>query len=155
LGSGSVPSSVSAPSADGASWSAAALTLATLGVFLLLVWKTGRWSRSTKAGGSDDWRLGSWPVAPDAVTTRQDLIRAFEYLALLCLGRRASTCNHRELAVRLTGQDAANPARRQAVEVLTWLYEQARYAPAGEVLSPGELSDARHALGYLAGVTVA
>jgi hypothetical protein len=157
LGSGPPASSLPpASAADTANWGTASLTLLTLGVFLLLVWKTGSWSRAKTTGNkAADWRLGSWPVAPDAVATRRDLIHAFEYLALLCLGRQAGTCNHRELAGRLAEQDAGNSTRRQAVEVLAWMYEQARYAPAGEALSPGELSDARHALCYLAGVTAA
>jgi hypothetical protein len=155
-GGPSASTSPSASPADGGDWGTASLALLTVGVFLLLVWKTGGWSRSKTAGGeADNWRLGSWPVAPNAVATRQDLIRAFEYLALLCLGRQAGACNHRELAGRLAEQDAGNPARRQAAEMLSWLYEQARYAPVGDALSQEELSDARHALCYLAGVTAA
>lgn len=156
IGNRSASSLPSTASAEGEGWSTAMLTLLTLTVFLLLAWKMGGWARARTAGGaSEEWRLGPWPVAPEAVTTRQELVRAFEYVALLCLGRRASTCNHRELAGRLAEQDAANPTRRQAVELLAWLYEQARYAPTDETLSPGELADARHALRYLAGVTAA
>jgi hypothetical protein len=144
--------SSTAPASGGGSGSS--LTLLTFGVFVLLLWKMGGWSWLRKdRGEAGDWRPGDWPVAPDAVTTRQDLVRAFEHLALLCLGRSASPCHHRELAGRLIEQDAGDPTRRQAVELLAWLYEQARYAPAEESLSQAELSDARHALRYLAGVT--
>jgi hypothetical protein len=153
------PAAISMPSAepaDGSTSAALILTLLTLGVFLLLVWKMGGWSRSPNdPNDTGDWRLGSWPVSPGAIATRQDLVRAFEYLALLCLGPRASTCHHRELAGRLVEQDADNPTRRQSIELLAWLYEQARYAPADEALSQEELTDARHALCYLAGVTAA
>jgi hypothetical protein len=150
------PSATSMPSAEPADGSAPAvvvLTLLTLGVFLLLVWKMGGSLKGT--GDAGDWRLGPWPVPPGSIATRQDLVHAFEYVALLCLGPQASTCHHRELAGRLAEQDADNPTRRQSVELLAWLYEQARYAPAGETLSPEELTDARHALCYLAGVTAA
>jgi hypothetical protein len=156
LGGGpSMPAlSSTAPASGGGS--GASLTLLTFGVFVLLLWKMGGWSWLRKdRGDAGDWRPGAWPVAPDAVATRQDLVRAFEHLALLCLGRSASPCHHRELAGRLIEQDAGDPTRRQAVEVLAWLYEQARYAPAEESLSQAELSDARHALRYLAGVTTA
>src|SRR5262249_55277539 len=117
---------ISMPSAeprDGSAPAALILTLVTLGVFLLLVWKMGSWSRSPNDPG--DWRLGSWPVSRGAIATRQDLARAFEYLALLCLGPQASTCHHRELAGRLAEQDADTPPRRQSIELLAWLYEQA------------------------------
>ena len=147
------PSLPTAPSTDGG-WVARSLALLTLGVLLLLVWKMGGWSRGKPAGTGDDWQLGSWPVAPTDVSTRQELIRAFEYLVLLCLGPDACTCHHRELADRLAAQEGDDPARRrQAVEVLAWLYEQARYAPAEESLSQEELSEAHHALRFLAGVT--
>ncbi|HEY7155962.1 MAG TPA: hypothetical protein VH575_18505 [Gemmataceae bacterium] len=154
LGGGpSMPAlSSTAPASGGGS--GASLTLLTFGVFVLLLWKMGGWSWLRKdRGEAGAWQLGAWPVAPDAVATRQDLVRAFEHLALLCLGRSASPCHHRELAGRLIEQDAGDPTRRQAVELLAWLYEQARYAPAEESLSQAELSDARHALRYLAGVT--
>lgn len=156
LGSGpSLPSLASTAPVRGEG-SATSLTLLTVGVFMLLLWKmgVGSWLRKDR-GDAGDWQPGAWPVAPDAVATRQDLVRAFEHLALLRLGRSASPCHHRELAGRLIGQDAGDPTHRQAIELLAWLYEQARYAPAEESLSPAELSDARQALRYLAGVTTA
>ena len=114
----------------------------------------GGWSR-WKAARDDlgAWRLGPWPVSPSAVSTRRNLVRAFEHLALLCLEPDACTCHHRRLADRLAAQDESKPARRQAAELLGWLYEQARYAPADASLSPDELVEARHALCFLAGVT--
>jgi hypothetical protein len=125
-------------------------------VIVLVLWKKGFGSNGQAGSGADgEWRLGTWPVRPDAVSTRQDVIRAFEYLALLCLGPAAAVCHHRQLAERLAEQDSINPSRRQAAEMLAWLYEQARYAPADETLSQEQLSDARHALSSLAGVTTA
>ncbi len=154
LGGGPAMPSLSSAAPASGNGNAASLTLLTFGVFVLLVWKMGVWSWLQKDGEeAGEWRPGAWPVAPDAVATRQDLVHAFEHLALLCLGQSASTCHHRELAGRLIEQDAGDPTRRQAVELLAGLYEQARYAPAEESLSQAELSDARHALRYLAGVT--
>ncbi|HTU19483.1 MAG TPA: hypothetical protein VMG10_15590, partial [Gemmataceae bacterium] len=132
----------------------ALMLMVMLGMVVLLLCKMAARSQAqTGSVEADSWRLGSWPVAPGAVATRQDVIRAFEYLALLCIGPSAGTCHHRELAERLAEQDSGNPARRQAAEMLACFYEQARYAPAGEALSQEELSDARQALCYLAGVT--
>jgi hypothetical protein len=152
IGDPSVSVPASAAAAD--SWVPALLSLLLLGMIVLLLYKMA--ARSQARAGSGDaqlWRLGPWPVPPGAVSTRQDVIRAFEYMALLCLGPAAAVCHHRELAERLAEQDSGNPARRQAAEILAWLYEQARYAPAGELLSPEELTGARHALCLLAGVT--
>jgi hypothetical protein len=151
-------SSASAPTsaaADGDAW-APILSLLLLGAIVFLLCKMGlRLKVRSDDGADESWRLGSWPVSPDDVSTRQDVIRAFEYLALLCLGPDAGVCHHRALAARLAEQDNGNRARRQAAEMLAWLYEQARYAPADETLSQGELSDARHALCLLAGVATA
>ena len=142
--------------ATGDGWAPALLSILMLGLIVLLMCKMAARSQAQAgAGEAEPWRLGSWPVSPSAVATRQDVIRAFEYLALLCLGSAAGTCHHRELAERLAEQDSSNPARRQAAEMLACFYEQARYAPAGESLSQEELTDARHALCYLAGVTAA
>ncbi|MGH6681561.1 MAG: hypothetical protein ACREDL_22105, partial [Bradyrhizobium sp.] len=143
--------SSSADTVDDGGWRPAMLSVLMFGVLVLLLCKTIR--KSPVGSEKETWRLGSWPVSPSGVSTRQDVIRAFEYLALLCLGPAAGTCHHRALAERLAEQDSGNSSRRQAVETLAWLYEQARYAPADESLSEGELNDARHALCLLAGVT--
>jgi hypothetical protein len=153
----SVPAS---PAAGGDDWAPALLSLLMLGMLVLLLYRSGLGPKLLGSGAGAEWRLGPWPVPPDAVATRQDVVRAFEYLALLHLGPAAAACHHRLLAERLVtcspalhGNKAFDPARRQAVEILAWLYEQARYAPDGETLSPEQLSEARHALCLLAGVT--
>jgi hypothetical protein len=148
--------SVSVPSASGSgggSWAPAFLSLLLLGLVVLLMCLRSLGAKGQPDRDGDGWRLGSWPVSPSRVKTRQDVIRAFEYLALLCFGPAASVHHHHELAERLARQDSNNPARRHAAEMLAWVYEQARYAPADEALSPEQLSDARHALFLLAGVT--
>lgn len=148
--------SISLPAAstpDGEGWTPALLSLLMLGTIVLFLCKSGFRLQSAGSGKGDEWRLGSWPVSPGSVSTRQDVIRAFEYLALLCFGPAAAACHHRTLAEGLAEQDRNNPGRRQASEMLAWLYEQARYAPAEDALSAEQLSDARHALCLLAGVT--
>jgi hypothetical protein len=92
--------------------------------------------------------LGPWPVRPEAVGTRHDLVRAFEYLAVLRLGPAARSQNHREIAERL---GAADVRQRGAAERLAALYEQARYAPPEEELPTEDLAAARAALTHLAG----
>jgi hypothetical protein len=141
----------SAVPTDSEGWTPALLSMLMLGMIVLLFYRMGARSQARTDSSADQWRLGPWPVLPEAVSTRQDVVRAFEYLALLCLGPAAAACHHRELAERLAEQDSGNSKRRQAAEMLAWLYEQARYAPDGEVLSPEELIDARHALCCLAG----
>jgi hypothetical protein len=154
-GAVSTPRLPGASTGDGESWGGM-IALVSLGVLLVLLWKMGSLARfRTALGAGDAWRLGPWPVAPAAVATRSDLVRAFEYLALLRLGPDAGTHHHRELAERLARQGHDEPARRQAAEQLAWLYEQARYAPANESLSADEYIEARHALCFLAGVTAA
>jgi hypothetical protein len=92
----------------------------------------------------------AWPVDPASVKSREDLIRAFEHLALTNLGVNAKTWNHLAIAAGLG--KSADPLRRNAALSLTDTYEQARYAPAEEPL-PGELIvEARHHLSVLAGV---
>jgi hypothetical protein len=102
-----------------------------------------------RAGG---WRLGPWPVRPEAVRTRDELVRAFEYLALLLLGPAALTRNHEEIAADLGEQDED---RRAAAARLAGLYEQARYAPPDEALPDTDLVAARADLSLLAGVAAA
>ena len=82
------------------------------------------------------------------MSTRQDLIRAFEHLAYLLLGRLARSLNHRDVAARLGRLDGAGAA---AADRLARLYEQARYAPPDEVLPLHELTAARGDLAALAG----
>jgi hypothetical protein len=122
-------------------------------VVLLMLVRRGlrvRAARLTRA----IWKLGPWPLAPSAVRTRGDLVLAFEYLALLQLGRTAETANHRDIADRL--EAATDPhSTAIAIQHLTDLYEQARYAPPDEELADADVQAARRELTYLAGVASA
>jgi len=150
--------SVSVPSSGSTTGLLWLLVLALLGV---LAWKSGSWLRSEKDDDKDAaWQLGSWPIAPARVTTRGDLVRAFEYLALLLLGPTARACHHHDLANRMGEHGpVAVPERREAAERLAELYEQARYAPEQArdemPLPPRDQAVARQALCLLAGVTPA
>lgn len=96
------------------------------------------------------WKLGPWPVRPENVRTRDDLVRAFEYLALLKLGPKARHWNHRTIADKLEQVQAKDG---QVANELATVYEQARYAPPTDWLSEATLAAARRHLSSLAGVT--
>jgi hypothetical protein len=115
----------------------------------LLVWKLlGGYVPGVGRQRKRDWKLGPWPVAPGAVGTRQDLVRAFEYLSLLKLGPAAQSRNHHDLAAELGEPEAES---RGAAERLASLYEKARYTPPEEILSDNALASARRELCFLAG----
>jgi hypothetical protein len=120
------------------------IALGLFGVAAALALRAAKWQAG---GGSKAWSAGPWPVHPSRVSTREDLIRAFEHLAFLRLGLRARPLNHIDLAGRLgdTGDRAESAAR------LSHLYEQARYAPPDELLPADELAAARGDLSTLAG----
>jgi hypothetical protein len=151
-GPSSLPSMRMASSSDG--WQNIVILLA-VATAAFIMWKSfGRYRG--RMGGERAWRLGPWPVSPSAVTTREDLVRAFEYLAFLALGPAAQTCHHLEVAARLGQQPALDADhRRDAAEHLALLYERARYAPLNEPLPEEELASARRELCLLAGVASA
>jgi hypothetical protein len=124
-----------------------ALWIAVVVIVGFLLWR----STSKRAWSEETWRVGPWPVLPDAVATRRDLVLAFEHLALRYLGLAARSCHHLELADRLAAQKA-DPRQREAAAELAHLYEQARYTPDEELLTADNLSAARRDLCLLAGV---
>jgi hypothetical protein len=135
--------------------------LVLLAALALVVWKALSRSRAADLlAGADVWKLGPWPVQPAAVGTREELIRAFEYLSLLQLGPAARSWHHRAIASSLgrssdrvlSGQPDGWTQRRQAAEQLATFYERARYAPPDEPLPDAALAAARQDLCLLAGV---
>jgi DNA-binding transcriptional MerR regulator len=143
--------SVSAPAAG------LALVIVLMAIVLAVVgWRL--WSRRWKAQTADDagWRLGPWPLDPAQVSTREELIRAFEYLSLLRLGRQARAWHHRAIAAGLIEEERSPAAgSRQAAQTLAALYEQARYAPEAAPLSTDNIAVARRGLCLLAGMAAA
>jgi hypothetical protein len=134
--------------------------LAAVGIIVQRVLARAR-AREVSAG-ANGWKLGPWPVHPTAVRSREELVRAFEYLSLLRLGPVARHWHHLAIGSALgqlsngaraaAGPGYASAERRQAAEQLTFLYERARYAPSGEPLPESALATARHDLCLLAGV---
>lgn len=94
--------------------------------------------------------LGPWPVDPRSIATREDVVKAFEYLSVLICGPSAKMWTHSAIAEALT--DLAISHGETAVK-LARLYELARYAPLDEPLSQHELIEARHLVCDLAGVS--
>src|SRR5262249_55172786 len=115
-----------------------------VGLFALIALLIGSLTLARARGwvggaSADNWKRGPWPVLPDAVRTREDVVKAFEYLALLRLGRQAGAANHIDIAGQLgTAADDLAGQKRQAAAELARLYEQARYAPDAESLSDTE-----------------
>jgi hypothetical protein len=131
----SVPSMPSVPRIHGGSLGelspAVNVILVAIGIAVLVAvfWRL-RGSRSKRTSAVRP--LGPWPLDPTGVASRDDLIRAFEYLSLLRCGERARTWHHREIAARLSvgERGSVSVPRTEAAEQLAGLYEQARYAPA-------------------------
>jgi hypothetical protein len=98
------------------------------------------------------WHPGPWPVDPARILTPEELVRAFDHLALLLLGRQAEHFNHRTIAAQLSSQCAGGKHSQPAVETLARTYEQARYAPSGGLPGANDLQRARVDLCALAGV---
>jgi hypothetical protein len=122
------------------------LVLAVVVAVLVVLW---RWLR--RAGVPDIQevlRQTVWPLPLGQVSTRAQLIQAFEHLALVVLGPAARSTNHRDIATNL----GATPERTQAADELATLYERARYDPVEGELPAGDLAAARRDLCLLAGM---
>jgi hypothetical protein len=133
------------------------LWILVFGVVVFVLFRVGgTWAERRRQAQAASWRLGPWPVRPEEVSTRGDLVRAFEYLAQLCLGQSARTCHHLDLASQIARQPALDPDRRREAAIeLARIYEQARYTPDEERLPDEDLRRARRELTYLAGVSTA
>jgi hypothetical protein len=133
----------------GGSWLPVVLLgLAILGGLLLWWWYLQ--SPSAEAGSHVGNGLGPWPVDPRAINTREDVVKAFEYLSVFICGPAAKMWTHGTIAEALN--DLAISHGETAVK-LARLYEVARYAPLDEPLTRNELIEARHIICDLAGVS--
>jgi hypothetical protein len=96
--------------------------------------------------------LGPWPLDPRTVSSRADLVRAFEYLSVLVNGDPARTYSHEAAAAALR---AAVPQAADAAVPLADAYALARYTPAEVALEDADIAAARRHLCRLAGVPAA
>lgn len=94
--------------------------------------------------------LGPWPVDPSHLTSREEVVAAVDYLALLQLGPEARTWNHRLVGDRLAQAGTAASERLPVADRLVNLYAQARYAPTSELLSTNDLATASSSVCLLA-----
>jgi hypothetical protein len=137
-----------------------AAALGTVAVWLVLValvavllWQASRWLKATgQRNRAAEAGLGPWPIAPDRIATRAELVRAFDYLALLVFGTPARAWHHHAVARALAERSAplADAAGQAAA-----LYEWARYTEGDEALPADRRDRARRALAQLAGMHAA
>ncbi|MCS6849680.1 MAG: hypothetical protein NZ700_00755 [Gemmataceae bacterium] len=111
-----------------------------------------RWGRHWFGRATTSTGSGGWPIDWGDVRSRADVVRAFECLALHRLGVAARSRHHRDVARCLA---EAEPRHAVAARALADVYEQARYAPPGDVLSDEAVATARRHLQFLARVTAA
>ncbi len=118
-------------------------------VLALLAWVLMRWAKKETKDSpiSHAVTLGPWPVRPDRIATRAELVLAFDYLARLTLGLPAMFWNHRAIASQWS---AKMPAVMSSATVLAELYELARYTQGDAALTEAEIVQARTALSQIA-----
>jgi hypothetical protein len=135
---------LAAPAVDPGRLGSAAILILALALAAAVLW---RWQSARTATPGRGWRrsLGPWPLDPESVGTRAEVIRAFEYLSLSRCGEEARSWHHRAIADRLGGTEAE---RQDAADQLAALYEHARYAPAN--LPEPDWTAAREPLTFLA-----
>jgi hypothetical protein len=115
----------------------------------LIWWRFWYLRDPVRSGWEPPEGLGPWPLDPRHITTREDLVRAFEYLSVLICGMEARTWTHGTIAQALAGLAATHG---EIALLLARLYELARYAPLDEPLTREELAEARDIVCQLAGV---
>lgn len=126
------------------------LTAVLLGA--LVWWRFWLMRDPARSGWELPAGLGDWPLDPRRIATREDLVRAFEYLSVRICGLEARTWTHGTIAQALTGLAATHG---ETAVLLARLYELARYAPLDEPLSRDDLAEGRDIVCQLAGVRTA
>lgn len=119
-----------------------------LALALLIAWQLVRWALQSKpAKHSHRDQLGPWPIRPESVSTRAELIQAFDYLALWSLGLDVKCWNHHAVADRWC---AESPDQASIARALASLYEAARYTDGTDELPEPQRDEARRSLVKLA-----
>lgn len=123
-----------------ATWILAGLIVA------LIVARFVRWPRRARPVVMTRPDLGPWPIRPEAITTRDELVQAFDYLALWTLGLRVKSWNHHAVAALWRERSSSCSVAANALERL---YEAARYTDAAELLPITERDCARQSLAQI------
>ncbi|MBI2804485.1 MAG: hypothetical protein HYX68_05810 [Planctomycetes bacterium] len=129
------------------SLSTTAIWILFIAALMLVGWWLLRGTGGGKRKADARFALGPWPVRPEAVSTRAELILAFDYLAVLTLGPGARSWNHR--AVARVWTEKARECTGSA-HLLADLYEQARYTEGAASLTDSDCERARRSLSQLA-----
>jgi hypothetical protein len=144
--------SVAAPSAGGAAMAGGTFTvllvIAAVLVGGFLAWRLIIRPMQLANRATTETAIGPWPVDPARIRTREDLVKAFDHLALRSGGLPARLWHHRQAANKLGAED---PHRRQTAANLAETYARARYAPPAEPLDEPTALRARRDLCALAG----
>jgi hypothetical protein len=123
------------------------LVAAVIGCAMLVrKWNAQIRPRSALAGAAG---AAPWPIDPRAINSREDVVKAFEYLSVLICGPGAKTWTHSTVADELA---ALAVTHGETAVKLARLYELARYAPLDEPLTRVELMEARRLVCDLAGI---
>ncbi len=154
-----MPSGSSIPGFDiggptgGSSGNGITTAILVVGVIILVAFLARRFllqARTARSPGSSLWEVGDWPIDPRRIRTGDELVEAFDYLALRTSGKPARHWHHHTVAKQFAAEDQS---RQATANRLANVYEQARYAPPQEVLAEKEIDAARMDLCTLAGVT--
>ena len=89
-----------------------------------------------------------WPVDPLQVNSREDVVKAFEFLSISKCGDEAVNWHHLQIANQMGVKE---PGNKDAADRLARLYEKARYAPANELFDDMDIAEARARFSQLAG----
>jgi hypothetical protein len=116
-------------------------------ILALILARIVRWPRRSQSAAMVRPEIGPWPVQPGSVSTRAELVLAFDYLALWTLGLRVKSWNHHAVATLWIEQA---PACAASAASLARLYEQARYTDGAEMLPEAERDLARQSLRKIA-----
>ncbi len=112
-------------------------------LFVFVAWRLLRRKGKTTEQKNERAGLGPWPIRPEQVSTRTDLVRAFDYLAVWSLGQRVRCANHQAVA---NEWNEKAPHCAGLSGALAQIYEESRYTKGMEELSPAQCDQARQAL---------
>ncbi|MCX7702353.1 MAG: hypothetical protein N2039_15875, partial [Gemmataceae bacterium] len=129
------------------------LIIGLLGAVVLASLLAWRFMNPESAGNSSTVASSraTWPVDPQRIATRDELVRAFDYLTVWRVGPIAAPWHHRRRAQSLAELESS---RRTEAFRLAELYETARYAPPDEAIPESAMTQARKDLLALAGAEV-